>query len=76
MVCAALPPRSSIKLDLSLDFWDSSVDSIRSANVGEDLEDGGGEREEDKLGVDRCGCIGGGGRLWERIELLEPGSTL
>ena len=70
----ALPPlRSSIKLDLSLDFCDSSFDSIRAVSVGEDPEDRGGEGEEDKLGVDRHGCIGGG-RLWERIELLELGS--
>ena len=70
MVCAVLPLRSSIRLDLSFDFWDSRVDSIRAVNVGEDW---GGEGEEDEPGVDRRGCIGGGGRLWERIELLEPG---
>jgi len=69
------PLRSSIRFDLSLDFPDSSVDSIRAENVGEDPKDWGGEGEGDEPGVDLCGCIGGGSRLWERIELLEPGST-
>jgi hypothetical protein len=74
MLCAVPPLRSSIKLDFSLDFWDSSVDSIRAANVGEELEEKGGEGEGDKLGVERRGCTGGGSRLWERIEPLELGS--
>lgn len=47
------------------------------ANVGEDFEDRdrevGGDGVEE--GLDRFGCTGGGGRRWERIELLELAST-
>ena len=73
-----MPPlRSSIRPDLSLDLPVSRPDSIMLANVGEDFEDRdrevGGDGVEE--GLDRFGCTGGGGRRWERIELLELAST-
>ena len=55
---------------------DSRPDSIRLANVGEDLEDWGGGGDGVEEGVDQRRCSGGGGWCWERIELLEASSSL
>ena len=75
MHCDVPPPKSSTRLDLNQDLWDSIFASIKDENVGDVFDELGGEGDENELGVDRRGCVGGGCRLWERIELLEPGST-
>jgi len=66
--------------DLSFDFLDSSVASsfasIRDVIVGEVVDEREGEGDEDEPGIGLCGCVGGGCRLWERIELLEPAESM